>query len=109
MNCICSRDLGTVTIEDKGLCESCGRSRWMQAALKQCEETPEEQGIATATKFNSERRKVCPHGRDPCYSRCGVERRGDEWIAISKLRRLQWFSHQMSELHAQNAKRERRG
>lgn len=64
---------------------------------------------AIAAKLNASDTDECEHGRDPCYLRCGVRRRGGinrdasnniasvgsasgRWEPIPKGRRLEWLA-----------------
>jgi hypothetical protein len=36
---------------------------------------------------------VCPHGRSPCISTCGVELVHGKWRPMAKARRIEWYQH----------------
>jgi hypothetical protein len=43
-----------------------------------------------ALDLNAALAVTCPHGRDPCISRCGVERIQGMWVEVPLERRLDW-------------------
>lgn len=45
-----------------------------------------------AMRLNQHHAKVCDHGRNPCYLRCGVRFERACWSEIPKVERLEWLN-----------------
>lgn len=86
MICLCGADLGKVTMKTTGLCESCGRSKWLQV----CHRTMVK-GVAIAEGLNRRHDRRCVHNTTACFTRCGVILMGYRWEPIAEVRRQIWF------------------
>ena len=86
MNCACGIDLGRVTLKTKGLCPSCGRSKWLQACTRHI---PKSNAIASG--LNKRQSMECVHRTTSCFTRCGVRLVVGGWVVITPAERENWF------------------